>query len=169
MARAKLKTGRPTDYTEDLAEAICDAIGSTARGLDYLCALNDAFPSARTVHRWLAANEAFRQIYLQARTRQADLIFDECLTIIDTPLIGIEKTTKPDGTVETREGDMLGHRKLQVDTRMRMAGKLSPKKYGDKVALVGGDPEAGDNPIQITDRDRAKAMAALLAKSRNNT
>jgi hypothetical protein len=32
--------------------------------------------------------------------------------------------------------------------------------------LIGGDEEEGEAPIQFSDRDRAKALAALLAKAR---
>ena len=157
--------GRPSSYTQSVADDICERIASIPRGLDFICSSDEALPSARTVNRWLAENESFRLTYLRARERQADLIFDECLTIVDTPLIGVETINKADGTTETREGDMLGHRKLQVDTRMRMAGKLAPKKYGDKVALVGGDKD--DAPIrhEHSDLDRAKAVAALIAKA----
>ena len=46
---------------------------------------------------------------------------------------GTERETKigKDG-VETTEGDMIEHRRLQVDARKWLAGKLAPKKYGDK-------------------------------------
>jgi len=135
---AKRAAHRPSDYSDELADAICEAIATTARGLDFICDGNESFPHASTVHRWLNVHDAFRESYLRARERQADLIFDECLQIADEPLNGVETTTKPDGSVETREGDMLGHRKLQIDTRMRMAGKLAPKKYGDKVDLNHG-------------------------------
>ena len=36
---------------------------------------------------------------------------------------------------------MIEHRRLQVDARKWAAGKLAPKKYGDKLA-VGGDEDA---------------------------
>lgn len=128
-------TGRPSDFTQEIADEICERIATTPRGLDFICEGEESFPSARTVNRWLTNHEAFRQSYLRARERQADLIFDECLAISDTPMVGVETVNKADGTVETREGDMLGHRKLQIDTRMRMAGKLAPKKYGDKLDI----------------------------------
>lgn len=137
MTKTK-RIGRPTDFSQELANAICEKIATTPRGLDFLCASEASFPHASTVHRWLNADEVFRENYLRARERQADLIFDQSLEIADTPLIGVETVNKADGTVETREGDMLGHRKLQIDTRMRMAGKLAPKKYGDKLDLNHG-------------------------------
>lgn len=132
----KKTLGRPTKFDQAVAAEICERIATTPRGLDFICDADEALPCARTVARWLADQSAFCQNYLLAKGRQADLIFDQSLEIADTPLIGIEKITKPDGAIETREGDMLGHRKLQVDTRLRMAGKLAPKKYGDKVDIA---------------------------------
>lgn len=134
-----MPAGRPSDYTQELAAEICERIATTPRGLDFICAQEARFPAAGTVSRWLGEKPEFRESYLRARERQADLIFDECLEIMDTPQNGVETITKPDGTVETREGDMLGHRKLRVDARLRMAGKLAPKKYGDR-QVIAGDP-----------------------------
>ena len=64
-----------------------------------------------------------------------DALADQCLAIADTPLEGEETTTKADGSVEVKRGDMLGHRRLQIDTRMRLLGKWLPKKYGDRQEL----------------------------------
>lgn len=62
----------------------------------------------------------------------------EIIKIADTPVVGIKKKTNEKGEVETTEGDMIEHRRLQVDARKWAASKLAPKKYGDKLAL-GGD------------------------------
>lgn len=136
-------TGRPSDYTDEIAEEICELIATTPRGLDFICNTHDDLPSARTVARWLAAHESFRQRYVRARERQADLIFDECLEIADdgtndTKLVGAEGDER-----EAQNSEWISRSKLRVDTRMRMAGKLNPKKYGDKT-LHGSDP---DNPL----------------------
>jgi hypothetical protein len=47
---------------------------------------------------------------------QADALFDDINYIADTPQKGIKTITKA-GVVETIEGDMIEHRKLQVDAR----------------------------------------------------
>jgi hypothetical protein len=51
---------------------------------------------------------------------------------------------------------------LRVDTRKWMAGKLAPKKYGEKVTqeITGND----GGPIEMSDADRAKLVAALFAE-----
>jgi hypothetical protein len=47
-------------------------------------------------------------------------------------VLGITTKSGKDG-VEITEGDMIQHRRLQVDARKWYASKLAPKKYGDKI------------------------------------
>lgn len=61
------------------------------------------------------------------------MIAADCLRISDTPMEGVETTTKADGSIEVKTGDMLGHRKLQIDTRLKLLAKWNPKRYGDKI------------------------------------
>lgn len=138
--------GRPSDFTAAMGEEICERIATTPRGLDFICQSDEALPSPRTVHRWLAASEEFRQSYLRARERQADLIFDECLEIADdgtndTKLVGAEGEER-----EVCDSEWISRSKLRVETRMRMAGKLLPKKYGDRQTVEHTDPTGG-NPF----------------------
>ena len=51
---------RPVAFSPEVAEAVCEAVASTARGLSYLCAHNFGFPTERTVNRWLQQNPEFR-------------------------------------------------------------------------------------------------------------
>jgi hypothetical protein len=102
-------------------------------------------PNKATVFRWLAANPSFSDQYARAREAQADSLADEMLDIAD------------DGSndwmeVKDREGAIMGWREngeamrrsqLRIDARKWLAGKLRPKKYGDKT-LLGSDPE---NPL----------------------
>jgi len=41
--------------------------------------------------------------------------------------------------------DMLGHRKLQIETRLKLLAKWNPKKYGDRVTMAGD----AENPLQV--------------------
>ena len=93
-------------------------------------------PAMSTVFKWLASNEEFSEQYARARETQADALFDEILDIADTPMIGEKtKADKEGNIVEVTTGDMIEHRRLQVDARKWMAGKLRPKKYGEKLDL----------------------------------
>ena len=44
---------------------------------------------------------------------------------------------KADGSTEVRRGDMLGHRKLQIETRLKLLAKWDPKRYGGRTVLAG--------------------------------
>lgn len=140
--------GRPSEFSQEIADEICDAIGNTPRGLDFICEGNEAFPSARTVHRWLDANEEFRQSYVRARERQADLVFDECLEIADDAS-GDRKLVGRDGEErEVCDTEFVQRAKLRIETRMRVAGKLAPKKYGERQTVEHTDPD-GKNPFAM--------------------
>lgn len=123
--------GRPSDYSQEVADAICERIAD-GQSLRTICAA-DEMPNKSTVFRWLAVNEAFRDQYARARESQADALFDEILEIAD------------DGTNDYAEGrngetvvnnEAIGRSRLRVDARKWMAGKLRPKVYGDKLDLA---------------------------------
>lgn len=120
-------------YTEELADIICERIAN-GESLKAICD-EGGMPSQSMVFRWLASDEAFRERYARAREVQADALFDEILVIADTPVLGEKTKTDKDGNTEVTTGDMIEHRRLQIDARKWMAAKLRPKKYGDKLEL----------------------------------
>ncbi len=140
------KTGRPTDYSQDIADMICERLAG-GESLRSICG-NETFPARSTVFRWLSLHPEFQDQYARAREAQADAIFDEMIDIADNPLIGEKTKTLPDGKKETTTGDMIEHRRLQVETRKWMAGKLRPKKYGDKVVNEHSGPDGGPIPVR---------------------
>lgn len=106
---------------------------------------------------WLAEHKDFQEQYARAREIGLDMLAEEALEIADTPVEGIRTKISAEGTETTTE-DMLGHRKLQVDTRKWFLSKLAPKKYGDKQTLEHTGPENG--PVQV--EHKATALAAIL-------
>lgn len=122
---------RPTDYTPEKAASICELLGD-GKSLKEICEGED-MPTRSTVYLWLARHPEFTDMYARAREEQADTLADEIVHIADSPMLGVKTKTNGDGEVETTEGDMIEHRRLQVDARKWVAAKLKPKKYGDKV------------------------------------
>lgn len=155
-----MTAGRPTIFTPEIAAQICERVAD-GESLRSICK-DEALPGRTTVLRWLAENEDFRGQYARAREAQADLLADEVIEIADTPVTGIKTKTTQDG-VEITKGDMIEHRRLQVDARKWFAGKVAPKKYGDKVQTEHSGPDGG--PIEhreIGDVERARRVAFLL-------
>ncbi len=72
------------------------------------------------------------------------------MQIADTPQEGVKTKTLPDGTVETVHGDMIEHRRLQVDTRKWALARMFPKKFGDATLLKHADAEGNSMKIEVT-------------------
>lgn len=128
---------RPSKYSQQLADAICDLLVD-GKSLRTICS-TAKMPSRSTVIRWLAEKEAFRNQYARARELQADTLAEEILDIADKAVLG--ERLKKDGkgkVLERQTGDMVERSRLRVDVRKWYAGKLQPKKYGERVALDHG-------------------------------
>lgn len=121
---------RPSKFTAAIGAEICERLGN-GEPLAVIC--RDAHMAHdSTVRRWADGDEAFALAIADARARGFDIIAAQCLEIANTPVEGVETVEKADGAVETRTGDMLGHRKLQIETRLKLLAKWDPKRYGDK-------------------------------------
>lgn len=139
--------GRPSKYSPKIANAIIEWIAE-GKPLREFCR-QEGSPAWRTVYDWLDADADFSARFTHAREIGADAIAQEALEIADTPVEGVRtEIGGKDGPKETRE-DMLGHRRLQVETRLKLLAKWFPQKYGDKtehtingpvtLTLVGSD------------------------------
>jgi hypothetical protein len=123
--------GRPSKYSERLAATICGRI-SCGESLKAVCR-DPAMPMASTVFLWLSKDEAFRDQYSLAMQSRSDAQAEEILEIADTPMIGEKVVDSDENGVTTTREDMLGHRRLQIDTRKWLMARMLPKKYGDKI------------------------------------
>ena len=116
------------------------------------------FPSSSLVYQWLSDKHkqfdpVFVENYAHASERRAELLFEEILTIADTPMLGqISRETKDKAGKttgkETTTSDMIQHRRLQVDARKWHLSKVMPKKYGQKIETT---IEGGEKPLTVID------------------
>lgn len=117
-------------------EAVCRRVAaghSLVSLLPEFAPLTDEIWSA-----WTRAEIAAARAYADARARRAELLFEEMLTISDTPVEGVKtirKETENGVRTETTVGDMIEHRRLQVDTRKWILSKMDPTRYGDKLEV----------------------------------
>jgi hypothetical protein len=127
------KSNRPSKLTPELASDICRRLAD-GENLRAICR-DEGMPNERTVRRWALEDEAFSPQYERARLIGYHSLFDQMQEIADTPQIGTKTITKGNGEVQTIVGDMIEHRRLQVDTRKWMLAKALPKIYGDKLEV----------------------------------
>lgn len=144
--KEKRKVGRPSRYTEEIAEEIClwIAQGKTLRDF---CRM-EGNPSWNTVYDWLEVRPEFSVRFARARDHGADAISEHALSLIDT---------KPADAVEA------AWRRNQVELRLKLLAKWSPKKWGDKATVTH---EGGDTPIKtedVTPTEAGRKVAFVLA------
>lgn len=133
-------TGRPSKFTQALADNICEQLGD-GHSLRSICA-KEGMPSMSMVMRWLADERlaSFREQYARAREVQADRLVEDILEIADEECTTVRADKHPraeadeDGNVEVVfDATAVARNKLRVDARKWVAAKLAPKKYGDKI------------------------------------
>lgn len=132
MSENAEKKKRQLEFDQAIADEICERIadGESLRGI---CE-DDHIPASSTIFKWLSRVDAFAEQYAHAREAQADALFDEILSIADDGRNDwMEKKDEDGNNIGWREnGEAMRRSQLRVDARKWMAGKLRPKKYGDK-------------------------------------
>ncbi len=160
---AKRRHGRPSLWTQKVADEICTRLAQ-GEPLAQICR-EDRMPSLTTVWNWQKAKAEFSECIARAREAGWDRIASDALEISNTPLLGVirkvEDTAEGTKITETHE-DMLGHRRLQIETRLKLLAKWDPKRYGDKIEIEHagqlGLPELGKAT------DTANEILALLSR-----
>jgi hypothetical protein len=153
---APKKMGRPSKYDPEIARIICEQL-SEGIPLRQICRENDGFPAWRTVYDWMGRDPELSASIARARDIGYDAIAEECLLIADTPQFGQKQVMTDEGTATTIE-DMLGHRKLQIETRLKLLAKFHPTKYGDKLGLHGVEGAAA---IKTEDTNANKFLEVI--------
>lgn len=134
--------GRPSLYTPELADEVCERI-ACGESLKAIAREQDK-PDERQFYRWLRDNEEFRQQYTLAREAQGDADADAVSDIGQRALTG--------------EIDANAAR-VAIDALKWSAGKRKPKVYGDRQQIdVSGslhtksDDELSDRITLLTSK-----------------
>lgn len=127
-------TGRPPfEWTEAIEDEIFGLLVS-GKSVNSILGKDrrEGLPGPDTFYKRVANDKNFAEKYARVAEIRERVIFEEILNIADTPQIGVIETAKEWGT-EVKTADMIEHRRLQIDARKWMLGKMAPKKYGDKL------------------------------------
>lgn len=125
---------RPTKYTQEIADKICDRLSTSNSSLAVICKEVNINPS--TVFEWIKNNESFSNNYARAREAQADFLADEILEIADDNTRDTKTIKKGNEFIEVEDTEWTNRSKLRVEARKWIASKLKPKKYGDKLDMT---------------------------------
>jgi len=112
----KLPAHRPSSYTEEEAQALCEWI-TNGHSLSSWC--RQTGRSAFIVYGWMRSESDFARRYAQAHQDRTDTMADDLLEIAD-------ETAGTDSIAAVQAA------KLRIETRKWIAAKLKPSKYGEK-------------------------------------
>lgn len=158
--------GRPTTYTEEIGDKICEQIAQ-GHGLREICRDMEDMPPRQTVLDWLNYDDepfkSFRAKYMRAREAQADYLAEEIKEIAD------------DGTndwmeVEVKKGfkqilldrEHVERSKIRITTRQWIAAKLAPKKYSEKLLQELSGPNGGPISVEEVTDARTRLLSPTI-------
>lgn len=135
-----------TKRTPEVEQEILERMAK-GEPLAAICRSDDKFPHPSTWRDWCVSDPALEIAHGRARDDGFDAIATDALRIADTPVDGVKEVADGDKVTVTRE-DMLGHRKLQIETRLKLLAKWDPRRYGEKIDIgIGQSKDSG--PVQI--------------------
>lgn len=128
--------GRPTIFTQELADEICQKIKHGVRGVQWLSDNNPHWPDRSTIFRWMDKHPEFCAQYEKAKAAQADCMFDSMIDVSfndqkDHKVIVDDKGNER--TVVVSEA--VNRSRLKVDTLKYCAARLAPKKYSERATV----------------------------------
>ena len=140
---AARKKGRPTIYSQELADEMCAQLAEGI-SLRTVC-LAPHMPNKSTVFMWMRTNKDFLDQYARAKEESADALVEDIQDIADeTPEVIRKGAAKKSGALAQAQ-------RLRVDVRKWAASKMKPKKYGDKVDVTSDGEAIKGNTIVLKD------------------
>lgn len=144
-APPKKKMGRPTIYSQDLADEICIKL-SLGQSLRSICR-EEGMPAQSQVYLWLQRYPDFQEQYTRAREEQAETHADEIVDISDETPQTKEIKDKSGKVLEiVLDSAYIAWQRNRIEARKWNASKQRPKKYGDRVQLSGD----AESPLAVT-------------------
>jgi GrpB-like predicted nucleotidyltransferase (UPF0157 family) len=119
------KMGRPTDFTDELVDRICEEIAA-GRSLNKICSEEDWSPDKSTFYRWMYRHPQIRDKYARAKNAQQEYAAEDIMEIAYS------------ATPET-----YNVARLQIDAHKWLASKLLPKRYSEKQQIEHTGEDGG--------------------------
>lgn len=155
-----MPAGRPTLYTPEMVDRICDRMRRSHLGLERLCESHDDLPHPDTVWNWQNVHPEFSERIQRAREQQADFLAFDGLHLL--------RETIPEGD---NAGAVVALAKATAEYGLKLVPKIAPRTMGDtKNVNLGGQPgnplktettTVQVDPDSLPDEDRAALLRIL--------
>ena len=143
--QTKKKTGRPSKYTKEIAQQICELLAEGVP-LRQICRM-EHMPEWRTVYDFMYRDDALGSegVGLSAAIARAREIGQDAIA----EQIWLDVNQEPERILSEGGGRVdpgyVQWQKAKAEIGLKLLAKWNPKRYGDRVALAGD----ADNPLKI--------------------
>ena len=163
VTQGKRKQGAPSTYTIEIGNEIVTRL-ACGQSLHSICKL-EHMPHISTIYDWIGKEPSFAEHYGRAREQAAHTLFDQMLDIADDS----SRDLLEDGSANNAA---IQRARLQIDTRARVAGKLAPRVYGERIEQLNQTVNVTNNTLAIDARalDEAQRsnLRAMLLQARDS-
>jgi hypothetical protein len=122
--------GRPTKYSPELCDLICERVGTHGMGIRNICNMYEDMPTPETINQWRYKYDEFSERYMIARKKQSHILFDSSFDDIEKIRDYYYEDPKT-GAICVDSG-IVAAQKALANHKTFMASKIQPIHYGDK-------------------------------------
>ena len=132
------------DYTDELAEEICERISAGELLINILD--EDHMPTVRRNNQWLKANPDYQQLYKESINDRLSIFEEQVIQIADDAAHDFKEIIKQGGK-RTRvvDPEVIARAKLRVDVRFKHLKAGKPQKWGDSTTIITKDQDEFDS------------------------
>ena len=152
--------GRPSIYTPELAELICERVATHGTGIRNICNKYDDMPSPDTIFKWRHKYEEFSERYLNARTKQSHILFETSLDDVEDIREYFYQDIKTGATCV--DAGLVAAQRAIANQKTKLASKISPRDYGDKQII---EQTTSENESLKSELAELRAKLAEQSKS----
>lgn len=119
--------GRPTKYTPEMCQRICDLVATHGWGIRQICTTYPDIPSPETINQWRYKYPDFSERYLDSRHKQTHALFESALD-------DIHEVTKyfykdPISGAMKVDSGIVAAQKAIANQKTHQAARINPKQY----------------------------------------
>lgn len=163
VTQGKRKQGAPSTYTVETGNEIVTRL-ACGQSLHSICKL-EHMPHISTIYDWISKEPSFAEHYGRAREQAAHTLFDQMLDIADDS----SRDLLEDGSANSAA---IARARLQIDTRARVAGKLAPRVYGERIEQLNQTVNVTNTTLAINaralDGTQRESLRAMLLQARDS-